>query len=188
MSETIRQRRLPDGPLLLLNQGDLTLEAVDAIVNAANAHLRHGGGVAAAIAARGGPLIQEESDAWIRKHGPISHDRPAYTGGGNLPCRYVIHALGPVWGEGGEDVKLSEAVSSSLSLADSLGLTSLALPAISTGIFGFPKERAARIIQDVILDYFARNPDSGLSEIRMTLYDTPTLDAFVQVWDTGSDE
>ena len=84
------------GQQLHLVQGDITQEEVGAIVNAANLHLQHGGGVAGIISRRGGPQIQQESDAWVREHGPVSHAKPAYTSGGDLPCRYVIHAVGPI--------------------------------------------------------------------------------------------
>jgi O-acetyl-ADP-ribose deacetylase (regulator of RNase III) len=165
-------------------QGDLTQERVDAIVNAANAELQHGGGVAAAIARKGGPQIQAESDAWVQEHGPVRHAEPAYTRAGNLPCRYVIHAVGPVWGAGDEDAKLSAAVAGSLSLAEQLGLASVAFPAISTGIFGFPKARAARIMLTTIQDTFTRNPGSSLRLVRLTLFDPPAVAAFQEAWDS----
>ena len=179
----LRRLELPNGAVLRVIQGDITAQEVEAIVNAANAYLKHGGGVAAVIARKGGPVIQRESDAWVREHGPVPHDRPAYTSAGNLPARYVIHAVGPVWGSGDEDAKLRAAVQGSLARADELGLTSIALPAISTGIFGFPKERAARVMYAAIRDYFAAHPDSGLREVRLVLYDRPTVDAFLKVWD-----
>lgn len=178
MSSTIAQQSLPNGTLLLLIHGDLTEERVDAIVNAANAQLMHGGGVAGAIVRRGGAIIQQESEAWVRQHGPVTHERPAITGAGRLPCRYVIHAVGPVWGEGQEDAKLQAAVTGALAVADEHDLTSLALPAISTGIFGFPKEPAARIIVQSILDYFAQQPRSHLRQVRLTLIDPLTLEVF----------
>jgi O-acetyl-ADP-ribose deacetylase (regulator of RNase III) len=148
---------------LQIVQGDLTQEKVDAIVNAANSMLQHGGGVAGAIVRAGGRQIQAESDAWVRQHEPVSHSQPAYTSAGNLPCRYVIHAVGPVWGEGDEDHKLAQAVGGSLRVADRLGLDSIAFPAISTGIFGFPTQRAAGVILSVIREYFTQNPASRLS-------------------------
>jgi O-acetyl-ADP-ribose deacetylase (regulator of RNase III) len=95
----------------------------------------------------------------------------------------VIHAVGPSWGEGDEDRKLAAAVIGSLALADRLGLSSIAFPAISTGIFGFPKERAARLIFSAIEDYFTQQPSSGLQLVRLTLYDQPTITAFMNVWD-----
>jgi O-acetyl-ADP-ribose deacetylase (regulator of RNase III) len=170
--------QLPHGGTLQIVEGDLTLEQVDAIVNAANAQLQHGGGVAGAISRRGGPQIQIESNAWVREHGPISHAQPAYTTAGKLPCRYVIHAVGPVWGTGDEDARLANAVYGALKLADALELSSLAMPAISTGIFGFPKERAAKVILDAIRDYFIQVPQSKLLIVRLTIIDDLTLDAF----------
>jgi O-acetyl-ADP-ribose deacetylase (regulator of RNase III) len=182
MNRVILESLAPSGQRLQLVQGDLTEEGVDAIVNAANSALAHGGGVAGAIARKGGSQIQEESVRWVQEHGPVRHAEPAYTRAGRLPCRYVIHAVGPVWGEGDEDAKLSAAVSGSLALADQLRLASLALPAISTGIFGFPKERAARLILAAIQDYLRQNPASGLKQIRLVLYDQPTLEAFQNAW------
>jgi O-acetyl-ADP-ribose deacetylase len=182
MNQVIKEHRLEMEQLLQIVQGDLTMEAVDAIVNAANSYLQHGGGVAAAIVRRGGSEIQAQSDAWVREHGQVSHSAPAYTGSGSLPSRYVIHAVGPVWGEGEEDEKLRVAVSASLKLADELNISSIAFPAISTGIFGFPKQRAARVILDAVVSYFSQNPVSGLNAVRITLFDQPTLDAFLQVW------
>ncbi len=182
MQELLAEHIFPSGQKLQVVQGDITTESVDAILNAANATLQHGGGVAGVISRHGGPAIQQESDEWVRKHGKVSHAEPAYTSAGELPCRYVIHAVGPVWGEGGEDDKLRAAVAGSLRLAERLGLASIALPAISTGIFGFPKERAAGIIFDAITQYFANNPASCLQQVRLVLFDQPTLDAFLSIW------
>lgn len=182
MNTILQEHTLPSGQTLQIVQGDLTAETVDAIVNAANSHLQHGGGVAGAISRKGGPQIQAESDAWVRQHGPVSHAEPAYTRAGSLPCRYVIHAVGPVWGEGDEDHQLAAAVAGSLRLADELGLSSIAFPAISTGIFGFPKARAAGVIFAAISDYFTQNPASGLRQVRLTLFDQPTIDAFLSAW------
>jgi O-acetyl-ADP-ribose deacetylase (regulator of RNase III) len=167
------------GQRLEIATGDLTLEPLDAIVNAANADLQHGGGVAAAIARRGGPNIQRESDIWVRQHGPVSHADPAVTSAGEMPSRYVIHAVGPIWGEGDEDAKLVTAVQGSLRTADQLGLQSLALPAISMGIYGFPKTRGAPLLLDAIRDYFDHNPASGLRLVRVTLFDEALTAFFV---------
>lgn len=182
MNQILRESRLPSGVTLQVVQGDLTEEAVDAIVNAANAHLQHGGGVAGVIVRRGGAIIQRESDAWVREHGPVSHDEPAYTGAGSLPCRYVIHAVGPVWGEGSEAAKLTAAIRGSLRLAERLELGSIAFPAISTGIFGYPKEEAARVIFAAIMEHFREHPESTLRQVRLTLYDQPTVLAFTKFW------
>ena len=183
MAPTLREERLPSQQIFQLVQGDLTAETVDAIVNAANSHLQHGGGVAGIIVRRGGYEIQAESDAWVREHGPVTHAEPAYTGAGRLPCRYVIHAVGPVWGEGDEDARLAAAVTGSLALASRLGLKSIAFPAISTGIFGFPKERAANVIYSAIASYFEQFPASCLQLVRLTLFDQPTVEAFLTAWD-----
>jgi O-acetyl-ADP-ribose deacetylase (regulator of RNase III) len=182
MNTVLAEKRLPSNQILQIIQGDITIEEVDAIVNAANEHLQHGGGVAWAISKKGGPAIQKESDAWIRHHGIVSHARPAWTSGGHLPAKYVIHAVGPVWGAGDEDAKLAAAVTGSLHLADELKCSSIALPAISTGIYGFPKERAAEVIFAAIEKYFAENPSSGLKQLRLVLFDQPTVEAFVGQW------
>ncbi len=178
VADIVAEHALPNGAILRLVHGDLTEESVDAIVNAANAHLSHGGGVAGAIARRGGPAIQAESDAWVRQHGPARHDRPALTSAGRLPSRHVIHAVGPVWGEGDEDAKLATAVTASLAVALEEKCSSLALPAISTGIFGFPKDRGAQVILDAIVTYFSAHPSTSLKEIRVTLIDTPSVLVF----------
>lgn len=164
-------------------QGDITAETVDAIVNAANSHLMHGAGVAGAIVRRGGPVIQAESTQWVRQHGLVTHTEPAYTHAGNLPCRYVIHAVGPVWGEGDEADKLEQAVSGILRLAEQLGLASISIPAISTGIFGFPRERAAQVIISAVLDYSQHSTNTTLKLIRLVLFDQATLQAFIQEWE-----
>jgi O-acetyl-ADP-ribose deacetylase (regulator of RNase III) len=173
----------PAGQVVELAQGDLTEQEVDAIVNAANRRLQHGAGVAGAIVRRGGPAIQQESDAWVRQHGPVSHAEPAYTTAGRLPCKMVIHAVGPVWGEGDEDARLEAAVLGALRRAAELELQSIALPAISTGIFGFPKQRAAEVILGAVRGYFTTQPESGLRLARVVLYDPPTLGAFQAAWD-----
>jgi O-acetyl-ADP-ribose deacetylase (regulator of RNase III) len=131
-----------DKTQLELVEGDLTDLEADAIVNAANEDLQLGAGVAGAIRQRGGASIQEECNRI--GHTPVG--TAVMTGAGNLKARQVIHAVGPRMGEGDEDKKLASAVRSALALADRRGLKSIALPAISTGIFGFPMERAARIM------------------------------------------
>ena len=178
MTTIVAEQDLPSGQIVRLVHGDLTEEKVDAIVNAANPQLAHGGGVAGAIVHKGGQEIQAESDFWVREHGPVSHERPAITSAGRLPCRYVIHAVGPVWGEGDEDAKLRAAVTGALTLADERALTNLALPAISTGIFGFPKDRGARVILNAIVDYFSDKLETSLREVRVTLIDEPSVAIF----------
>ncbi len=177
MNRVLLSTSLPSGLTVSLVQGDITAEAVDAIVNAANSRLSHGGGVAGAISRKGGPAIQTESDAWVRVHGLVDHGKPAVTGAGDLPCKAVIHAVGPVWGGGGEDAKLRAAVLGALGAAAQRGFTSVSLPAISTGIFGFPRERAARVIWQAVAD-FAAGSSTSLREIRVTILDDPTAAAF----------
>jgi O-acetyl-ADP-ribose deacetylase (regulator of RNase III) len=179
---TLGVHTLPGNRRLSLVQGDLTEQKVDAIVNPANKHLSHGAGVAGAIVRRGGPEIQMESDAWVREHGLVEHAHPALTGAGRLPCRYVIHAVGPMWGEGDEEDKLEAAVGGSLDLAAEHQLASLALPALSTGIFGFPKDRAARLILQAVLDHFESQPQSSLGDVRIVVFDRQTIEAFETEW------
>jgi O-acetyl-ADP-ribose deacetylase (regulator of RNase III) len=171
------------GQELTLIRGDLTLQKVDAIVNAANPRLRHGGGVAANILRRGGRVIDQESKAWLQEHGPVTHEKPAYTSGGTLDCRYIIHAVGPVWGRGDEDDKLKAAINGALKLAEELSLQSIAFSAISTGIFGFPRKRAAKNFYQAFISYFEEYPDSQLSDVRMVVYDEPTCNAFAKIWE-----
>lgn len=182
MNQTLSTKNFAHQRQLQLVQGDLTTETVDVIVNAANRYLQHGGGVAGAIVRRAGEVIQRESNRWVEEHGLVSHEQPAYTTAGALPCRYVIHAVGPIWGEGEEDQKLCAAVRGALQVAEQLGCQSLALPAISTGIFGFPKERAARLILQTIAEYLEQQPGGSLQTVRVTLFDQATLSAFQGVW------
>jgi O-acetyl-ADP-ribose deacetylase len=180
MSKIVYTHEFENGQRLEIAQGDITEERVDAIVNAANSSLSHGGGVAGAILRKGGDVIQTESTAWVRQHGKVSHEEPAYTSAGRLPARYVIHAVGPVWGDGDEDHKLANAIRGSLATAEKLELTSIAFPAISTGIFGFPVERAARVFRDTIHAYFIRNPHTRLNLVRITLWDEETVVVFLR--------
>jgi len=137
-----------DGRTLELLEGDLTEMDTDAIVNAANEHLVLGGGVAGAIARKGGPAIQRECDAI----GGTPVGTAVITTGGRLRARHVIHAVGPRMGEGREDAKLESATRQSLDVAEANGLASIAFPAVSTGIFGYPIDRCARIMLAVALE------------------------------------
>lgn len=182
MNFILAERILSTGQCLQIVQGDITIDEVDAIVNAANEQLQHGGGVARAISKRGGPTVQKESDDWVRKHGPVPHSHPAWTLGGLLPAKYIIHAVGPAWGDGDEDKKLSDAVTGSLRVADELKCASISLPAISTGIFGFPKERAAEIVFQTIEAYFLENKSSTIQTVRVILFDDATIQVFLNIW------
>jgi putative ATPase len=182
MNSVLAEYTLETGQTIQIIQGDITIEEVDAVVNAANEYLQHGGGVAAAISNKGGPAIQRESDDWIRQHGRVPHAAPAWTSGGHLPAKYVIHAVGPVWGDGDEDNKLEAAVKGCLGVADELQCSSVALPAISTGIYGFPKDRAAKIILAAIERRFVENSASKLKTVKLVLYDPATADVFLRSW------
>ncbi len=133
-------------------QGDITLLETDAIVNPANTFLLHNGGLAAAIVKRGGRIIQEES----KKIGNVPTGGAVITTGGNLKAKHVIHAVGPRYkdGKSGEAEKLASAVSSALKVAEAKKLKSIALPAISSGIFGFPVNESAKIIVDTTIEFF----------------------------------
>jgi O-acetyl-ADP-ribose deacetylase (regulator of RNase III) len=163
VAEMLAEHTLPSGPVIRVVQGDLTDERVDAIVNAANSQLQHGGGVAGAIVRRGGREIQQQSD----RIAPVPVGEAKITGAGRLPAKHVIHAVGPVWGEGDEDAKLRSAVQSSLALAEEHGFTTISMPAISSGIFGFPKERCAQVFMAAIGDYFREHPSGSLREVRL---------------------
>ncbi|MBN1314459.1 MAG: macro domain-containing protein [Anaerolineales bacterium] len=158
------ENKTPGGVTIRVVQGDITQERVDAIVNAANSHLAHGGGVAGAISRAGGPVIQKESAEWVAIHGPVPTGGGAITGAGRLPCRNVIHVVGPVWrNQGDEDQLLASAVASAIRIAGEHNLKTIALPAISTGIFGFPKERGARVIVQAVLDSVINTNITGVN-------------------------
>ncbi len=155
-----------------LVQGDITELDVDAIVNAANSQLILGEGVAGAIRRKGGPQIQMECD----RIGGTPVGTAVITGAGLLKARHVIHAVGPRMGEGNEDEKLRNATLSSLNVAENFGLHSIAFPAISTGIFGFPLDRCARIMVGAAVDFLER--PSGLMSVVFCLFSTDAFEVF----------
>jgi len=157
---------------IVLKKADITEEDTDAIVNAANSHLQHGGGVASAISRKGGQTIQDESD----RIGFVPVGNVALTSGGKLKAKYVIHAVGPRMGEGNEDEKLRNATRNSLILTDEKRIRTLAFPAISTGIFGYPVDRCADIMLTTILEHCKEN--TKIQEIRFCLFDDRTLRTF----------
>lgn len=162
-----------NGMEIQLTQGDITDLAVDAIVNPANSQLLLGGGVAGAIRTRGGPDIQEE----CLKIGWCDVGEAVITGAGNLRAGYVIHAVGPRMGEGNEPGKLASATRASLTLAEENQLRSIALPAISTGVFGFPLEACAQIMLRVILD-ITFEEFQHLKQVILCLYDQQAFETF----------
>jgi O-acetyl-ADP-ribose deacetylase (regulator of RNase III) len=162
-----------NGKQLVLVQGDITEMDTDAIVNAANKNLILGAGVAGAIRTKGGATIQEECN----RIGGASVGGAAITTGGDLKARYVIHAVGPRMGEGDEDRKLADATRNSLKLANEKGLASITFPAISTGIFGFPKDRCARIMLTTVAETLKKE-DTSLEEVAFCLWGEETLEVF----------
>jgi len=166
-------RKIKNATLELV-QGDITEMETDAIVNAANSALKLGGGVAGAIARKGGPRIQEECD----RIGGTFVGGAVITTGGNLKAAHVIHAVGPRMGEGDEDKKLRNATLNSLKLADEHHLKSIAFPAISTGIFGFPMDRCVKIMLGTAIAYL--NGDTGLERVVFCLYDAEAYNIFNQ--------
>ncbi len=165
--------KIGDGSLHLLT-GDLTEMEVDAIVNAANARLILGGGVAGAIRSKGGPAIQEECN----RIGGTFVGGAVITGAGNLKAKYVIHAVGPMMGEGEEDEKLKNATINSLKRADENNIASIAFPAISTGIFGFPMERCAEIMLRECKTYLKKG--GSVKEIYFVLWDKKAFKIFAE--------
>ncbi|MDA8388766.1 MAG: macro domain-containing protein [Nitrospiraceae bacterium] len=163
-----------NGKTLRVVEDDITGRDVDCIVNAANSRLQHGGGVAGAIVRKGGRVIQEESNAI--GYVPVGH--AALTGAGRLPARAVIHAVGPRMGEGDEDQKLESAVLSSLELASLKSFKSISMPAISSGIFGFPKKRCAEILVRTALRFIRENPQTSLETVEFCLFDSVTSGYF----------
>ena len=160
------------GSTLELVEADITEMETEAVVNAANAHLKHGGGVAGAIVRKGGKIIQEESD----KIGYCPVGQAVITSGGNLKAKWVIHAVGPRMGEGNEDEKLRNATLSTLRLADERQIKSISFPAISTGIFGFPIDRAAKIMLETVIDHLKE--ETGLERVIFCLFGRESLEVF----------
>jgi len=162
------------GKKLRLEEGNLVLLDVEAVVNAANKNLILGGGVAGAIRQFGGPSIQEECN----KIGPISVGEAVITEAGNLKAEYVIHAVGPVYGEGNEDTKLANATLNSLRIADEKKIKSIAFPAISTGIFRFPLKRCSEIMIKVAMDFLKNEENEYPKEITYCLYGQEAFSVF----------
>jgi O-acetyl-ADP-ribose deacetylase len=163
-------------------QSDITMIDVEAIVNPANTFLIHNGGLAAAIVKRGGRIIQEES----KKIGNVPTGSAVITTGGNLKAKHVIHAVGPKYkdGKSGEEEKLRSAVTSALDVADKKKLKSIAIPAISSGIFGYPIADSAKVIVNTVMDYFnakkKAKEESHLEKVVFCLLDKDAFDYFAK--------
>lgn len=158
--------------IIELRQGDITEMETDAIVNAANAQLVLGAGVAGAIRKKGGSAIQEECN----RIGGTFVGGAVVTSGGRLKAKYVIHAVGPRMGEGDEDEKLRNATLNSLQRADEKKMESIAFPAISTGVFGFPLDRCAGIMLGNTKEYLSGK--TGIRSVVFCLFDKKSFDVF----------
>ena len=162
-------------------QGDITKQPVDAIVNAANSSLLGGGGVDGAIHRAGGPAILEACRAIRAKQGGCSVGEAVITTGGNLPAKYVIHTVGPVWNGGhkGEEELLASAYRNSLRLAEENGIRSLAFPNISTGIYHFPKEKAAAIAVGTVREFLSSHPE--IEQVIFVCFDKDNYDLYARM-------
>lgn len=159
-------------------EGDLTRQPVQAIVNAANEMLAHGGGVAAAIVRTGGRVIQEESDAWVRAHGPVTPGKAAVTTGGMLLASHVVHVAGPIHNEDQDNAGLLRlAAHAALDATAEAGLQTVAFPAISAGIFGYPPAEATKILAAAVVEWLEEHP-AELEEVRLVANNPSTARLF----------
>lgn len=177
MQDALAFNRIGETNVIVV-RGDLTRQPVAAVVNAANRELQHGGGVAQAIVRTGGRVIQEESDAWIREHGPVGRGQAAVTTGGMLIASHVIHVVGPVYRPGQDNAEmLRDAVFAALDAAADNDLTSIAFPAISAGIFGYPPAEATAVITEAVINWLKATPNP-LVEVRLVGFSEEMSDLF----------
>jgi O-acetyl-ADP-ribose deacetylase len=167
------------GTVVRVRTADITGQAVDAVVNAANASLQHAGGVAAAIARAAGPALQRASDAWVAEHGPLRDGTAAVTTAGALPCRMVIHVAGPVHDPRRTDNadRLRAATVAALDAGLEHEARSIAFPAISAGIYGYPLDEATRVLADAVVDWLADHP-SRFDEVVLVGFQDEVTEAF----------
>lgn len=166
-------------------QADITSLEVDAVVNAANVNLQHGGGVALAIARAGGPIVQQQSNEWVAEHGPLESGVAAVTTAGDMPSGHVIHVAGPVYRkEQGNERLLRTAIEAALDAAADNGCRSVAIPAISSGVYRYPLAQATRVIADQVQTWVSEH-DDALDEVILVGYDGATAAAFREAL-TGS--
>jgi O-acetyl-ADP-ribose deacetylase len=172
-------REIGDAVLRVVRD-DITTLAVDAVVNAANGHLAHGGGVAAALVRAGGDEVQRESDAWVAQHGPVRPGTAAVTTAGRMPARVIVHVVGPRHRPGHDNAALLEqAVRAALDAADDAGATSVALPAISAGIFGYPPPEATAVIARTCATWLS-GADRSIRDVALVGYDAATAELFTE--------
>jgi len=167
--------------VLKVIRGDITSLDVDAIVNAANNSLMGGGGVDGAIHRAGGPAILAACKKIVHQQGECKTGEAVITTGGNLPAKYVIHTVGPVWhgGKHGEESQLADAYRNSLQLAVKHQIKSIAFPNISTGVYHFPKEKAARIAIDTVKDFL--NNDKTIEEVFFVCHDAENFQIYSEL-------
>lgn len=175
--ELVKAHDFPSGKRFEVVVNDLLLEPTDAIVNAANGDLAHGGGVAAAISRAAGPRLDEEGRRIVREGGRIPVGGAVVTTAGNLPFQGVIHAVGPRMGEGDEEEKIRKALVTAFMSAHERGWRSVSFPGISSGIFAVPHDICARAYLRAVGEFWADLPGSSVSLIRLVLFDGPLLDA-----------
>lgn len=173
-------KTLNSGHTISIKKSDLTQEDSTAIVNAANGLLKHGGGLAGAISRAGGSTIQRQSDNIVNEKGALLDGQVAVTSAGSLPSKWIIHAVGPVWkgGKNDEEKKLYSAVTKSLEQARDLRCESISIPAISSGIFGFPKDKCASIILSAVVAFCENNKNQPPTDIRLANFDDETVNIF----------
>ena len=152
---------------------------MDAIVNAANGQLAHGGGIAGILSRAAGPALQEESDRIVGEHGPFPSGSAVVTGAGKLPFKGIIHAVGPRFGEGDEERKLTQALGSAFAHAGERGWSSVSFPAVSAGIFAVPLDICARA-------YLKAARAAPVSKVRLCLRDQPVIDAVLREMQHGA--
>ncbi|HWB70628.1 MAG TPA: macro domain-containing protein [Egibacteraceae bacterium] len=173
-------RRDVQGRAVVVVEGDLTAQQVGAVVNAANEQLQHGGGVAAALAKAGGPAVQSESDAWVAEHGELRPGQAAVTSAGDLPTDLLVHVVGPRYrNDQDNEGLLRQAVHAALDAARDAGAGSVALPALSAGVFGYPQEQATAVIAAACRGWLARSP-GDVAEIRLVGYDAAAARDFAE--------
>lgn len=186
-SDPLASARIGDTTLAAV-EADLTGLDVGAVVNAANEQLAHGGGVAMALARAGGPQVQRESDAWVREHGPLGPGQAAVTTAGDMPAHYVIHVVGPRYRTGQDNAgMLGDAVRAALDAAVDGGVRSVALPAISAGIFGYPPEEATAVIADACAAWLGTHPGT-LKTVLLVGYDAATARLFAAALRAATDD
>jgi len=167
---------------LSIIQGDITKQATDAIVNAANPSLMGGGGVDGAIHRAGGPAILEECRQIVSRQGQLPTGKAVITTGGNLKARFVIHTVGPVWhgGNKGEPELLASAYQESLKVAAENNLSSISFPSISTGAYGYPVAEAAKVAIRTVAS-FLKEQSTPIKEVVFVLFDSTTFENYSSV-------